>query len=136
MREILFRGKRKDNGQWVYGSLLQSKPSSDGIRMCWIKEPTCLMLGALSTPTDNFHEVHPETVGEYTNQKDIDGLEIFEGDICLREDGEKCHIIFYANSWCMDMSPFYPNCKEGWCETIKGNPKLIILGTIHDRKDS
>ena len=78
MREIVFRGKRVDNGEWVYGNLitddddvyiLPQKNLSKGIDIGgWID-------GVQS------YEVNPETVGQYTGLKDLHGTRIFEADI-------------------------------------------------------
>lgn len=65
MREILFRGKRADNGEWVYGDVWHN----------YDNEPRCIKDYCGGNPVD------PATVGQYTGKKDKNGKMIFEGDI-------------------------------------------------------
>ena len=76
MREILFRGKRKDNGEWVKGDLRQDKDLGKSYISGWNYYTDCA--GAEREPFE--HEVIPETVGQYTGVTDIFGDKGFEGD--------------------------------------------------------
>lgn len=78
MREIKFRGKRLDNGEWLYGSLLVSHFKDDKKERYFITQ--------FSGNYTFEHEVNPATVGQYTGLKDKNGRDIWEGDI-FKEDG-------------------------------------------------
>ena len=79
MRGILFRGKRKDNGEWVYGDLIKNL-IYDG------REKEIRIGDIYFEHNGDIHgtavrEVIPETVGQFTGRWDEDCNKIFEGDI-------------------------------------------------------
>ena len=121
MREILFRGKRADNGEWVYGYFYEDIGS-------FIKERA-------SSVSTNTHIVDPSTVGQYTWLTDKNGRRIFEGDVVVIE--ADCIPSFMLNRYVVvwdDDQAAYKLLKDN---TIYDLPmgRMEIIGNIHDNPE-
>ena len=80
MREIKFRGKRIDNGEWVYGSLTTYSQYMSYIEVDLLE--------------NEIYSVLSDTVGQYTGLKDKNGVEIYEGDKLQDERGNIITCLF------------------------------------------
>lgn len=140
MREVKYRAKRVDNGKWAYG----------GVIVC---DDYCII--------DQGHEVFIEeeyehngdthyfgvagvmcdekTIGQYTGLTDLNGVEVYEGDILMcigqREDnkGRKYYrkVVYDNGSFCMTV-PEYRMLSPLRDHIVDGKLGWEVVGNIHD----
>ena len=120
MRIIKFRGKEFDSNEWLFGSIITSNgidfEISDWNDICYSR-----------------YEVVPETVGQYTGLKDINGTEIYEGDILLMDntsDDELYNEVGFKDGcfgYMTETGEFLPFCDNKVTEEVVGN--------IHDNPE-
>lgn len=131
MREILFRGKREDNREWVEGSLSleYGEATQDGNRKVDYR-----ILGMRC----DCDYVIPETVGQYTGLTDKNGKKIFEGDIVKdHESGLYGEVVFATAQDGFDgMSGFMVDDINDGLQNYNGFWHLVeIIGNIHDNPE-
>ncbi|SDR82747.1 phage uncharacterized protein TIGR01671 [Paenibacillaceae bacterium GAS479] len=124
MREYKYRGRRIDNGEWVYGSLI-APDKIVGPIVEWDEDYFC---------TEFWLKVDPATVGQYVGLKDKAEIEIYEGDIseeldfkhgaCFPVQPKKKVIVQYVDS----KASF--NLTAG-IDYTTGLYKGVIIGNIH-----
>ncbi len=132
MREILFRGKRVDNGEWVEGSFL---PGNERQSL-----HPCIFVYLPETQSFECFDIDIDTLGEYTGLTDRNGKRIFEGDILIYEcDGEYDPDERYLVAWDNDEAAFranyYNKGKYGHYECITPHQHFEVIGNIHDNPE-
>ena len=140
MREILFRGKRCDNGEWVQGYYIRAEHHwhNHGIHKDWIT------LGASANggwfALHNKYAVKSETVGQFTGLTDKNGKKVFENDIiviCYETDGEEfseTKKVRYNEKECCWYPMRWEECCEH-CDHYTEVKSIEVIGNIHDNPE-
>ena len=129
MRDILFRGKRKDNGRWAYG---------------YVDATMYKHIVVINTDDGGSQfEVQPDTVGEFTGLDDANDKPIYEGDIVAYKDKPFGIVIWHTNGYfCINDSfdmkerDYTPIGKLfELCYIREHENKFSVIGNIHDNPE-
>jgi uncharacterized phage protein (TIGR01671 family) len=128
MREILFRGKRVDNGEWIEGFFVNTADVylPDEAIAPFIIESDSLYFGYGEFTGVN--RVIPETVGQFTGMTDKNGKKIFEGDIV------ECFSSDYAGRPKIDTIKVKDMTDYNTMVYLNCSNELEIIGNIHDNR--
>ena len=124
-REIEFRGKRVDNGEWIYGVPITDEATNDAYII------TSTAGASLKSEINNMcatgFRVIRNTIGQYTGLTDKNGTRIFEGDIVTCD--YFCGVVnFYEGTWCVTEEDNYP-------EYLYDVIDIKIIGNIYDNPE-
>ena len=133
MREILFRGKSVNNGEWAEGFLVIDTIFCEDavpVKHYHIDE---MNLGTFPVEFQSgiSETVDPETVGQFTGMTDKNGKKIFEGDICKHRSN-------YSGDFIISVVTFTDGQFLAMADNNSGfnlSDKLEVIGNIHDNPE-
>ena len=121
-REIEFRGKQVDSGEWYFGYFVRDELSK---------------LPYITSGGKAMHEIIPETLGQFTGMKDMNGNKIFEGDI-VRLDGKIFAVAYDKGAFGLHRDDNSRGNLFHWynfCRLTHEPYVPEIIGNIHDNPD-
>lgn len=135
MREILFRGKRIDNGEWVEGYYVKALDMYDKeIHAIFDTMTTFYACGE----TSGFELVDPETICQYTGLIDKNGKKIWENDILeghlddkFPEDVTREKVIWHESGWKTEE----PGCVDKEYLDEFDTENFEVVGNVYDNPE-
>ena len=122
-REILFRGRRLDTGEWAEGFYFCRDTQH------YIKVP--VVRNGVVVLTD--YEVNPDTIGQFTGLLDKNGKRVFEGDVVIDHRGAQGVV-----AWDNECSRYmvYSHWKgEKYVGYVGRDKPHTVISTIHDQPE-
>lgn len=127
MREILFKGKRVDNGEWVYGMPCATRKSG---------------IYAIQTFDGGIFDIIPESISEFTGLTDKNDKRIFEGDICCFREWSKgkmcwCGEVHYEHQQFVISGNPNEECESPFLLVMSRfiSENIEVIGNIHDNPE-
>lgn len=136
MRDIIFRGKRTDNGEWVEGLLYKEFDNFYSKSLFNIQR-----INKFGIPIA-VYEIDPETVGQFTGLVDRNGKRIFEGDIVKKHYANATNadfvelVVFHSGKYCA-MGKLQGD-RRIYAPLADGVPcvkRVEVIGNIHDNPE-
>lgn len=148
MREIKFRGKRlyDENKDWKYGFYYLFKDNTGKEFHNILNDEEQVAVNQYGSTVPVFTNVDKNTLGQYTGLHDKNGKEIYEGDIVLYEDWERCWegggndsfinkgiIEYIEDNCCFNVTEKETITNED--VFYEGNETLEVIGNIYDNPE-
>lgn len=127
MREILFKAKRLDNGEWVEGNLITNERNENQKYIGYIFDERNGVIEDF-----DLVEVIPDTICQYTGLTDKNGQKVWENDI-LALDDIKWIVAWSASECCYAVKDITNNVSIGLLNIVK--IKSVVMGNIFDNAD-
>lgn len=131
MREILFKAKRVDNGEWVEGYYQK--------RYYFLGNEEHLIFHADSYKVWEYAEIDPETLCQFTGLCDRHGNKIWENGIVTcqtKYGGDIGKVVFHNGKFCVLWNSTYHYSRNGKCENYYDiNTKNSVKGNVFDNPE-
>lgn len=130
MREIKFRAKRQDNGEWIKSGTLVTFNNGDTTTIYLPKSPSHCDAwadenGNLTVMESSYYRVQADTLGQFIGEQDAEGNDIYEGDIV--QHGGKLYEIRYHPNYAR-----FAGVKPGVRFAVFSLKSCTVLGNVFD----